>query len=61
MSRLFDREVNAEKESLKKNFRGLCKLPHAHETVCNKNERNKQRNKKKDSCVEMFLMEGGHL
>ena len=30
MSELFDKEVNAQKESLKKNFRGSRKLPHAH-------------------------------
>ena len=45
MSELFDKEVNAQKESLKKNFRGSRKLPHAHEKVCDENERNKQRNK----------------
>ena len=47
MSELFDKEVNAQKESLKKNFRGSRKLPYAHEKVCDENERNKQRNKKK--------------
>ena len=45
MSELFDKEVNAQKESLKKNFRGSRKLPYAHEKVCDENERNKQRNK----------------
>ena len=44
MSELFDKEVNAQKE-FEKNFRGSCKLPHAHEKVCDENERNKQRNK----------------
>ena len=51
MSESFDKEVNAQKESLKKNFRGSRKLPYAHEKVCDENERNKQtkkqRNKKK--------------
>ena len=47
MSELFDNEVNAQKDSLKKYFRGSRKLPHAHEKVCDENERNKQRNKKK--------------
>ena len=47
MNELFDKEVNAQKESLKKYFRGSRKLPHAHEKVCDENERNKQRNKKK--------------
>ena len=46
MSELFDKEVNAQKESLKKNFRGSRKLPYAHEKVCDENERNKQINKK---------------
>ena len=46
MSELFDKEVNAQKESLKKNFRGSRKLPYAHEKACDENERNKQRNKK---------------
>ena len=44
MSELFDKEVNAQKESLKKNFRGSRKLPHAHEKVCD--ERNKETKKK---------------
>ena len=45
MSELFDKEVNVQKESLKKNFRGLRRLPHAHEKVCDENERKKQTNK----------------
>ena len=48
MSELFDKEVNAQKESLKKNFQGSRELPHAHENVCDENERNKQINKKKN-------------
>ena len=47
MSELFDKEVNAQKESLNKNFRGSRKLPYAHEKVCDENERNKQTRKKK--------------
>ena len=51
MSELFEKEMNAQKESLRKSFRGSHKLPHAHEKVCDENERNKQtkkqRNKKK--------------
>ena len=42
MSELFDKEVNVQKESLKKNFRGSRKLLYAHEKVCDENERNKQ-------------------
>ena len=45
MNELFDKEVNAQKESLKKYFRGSCKLPYAHEKVCDENERNKQTKK----------------
>ena len=46
MSELFDKEVNAQKESLKKNFRGSRKLPYAHEKCAMKmKERNKQTNK----------------
>ena len=65
MSELFDKEVNAQKESLKKNFRGSRKLPYAHEKVCDENERNKQRNKetrrKNGARVKMFLVEGSPL
>ena len=61
MSELFDKEVNAQKESLKKNFRGSRKLPHAHEKVCDENETKKQRKKKNDACVKMFLVEGSPL
>ena len=45
MSELFDKEVNAQKESLKKYFRGSRKLPQAHEKVCDENETKKQRKK----------------
>ena len=63
MSELFDKEVNAQKESLKKNFRGSRKLPYAHEKVCDENERNKQtkkqRNKKKKRRARKMLLMGG--
>ena len=55
MSELFDKEVNAQKESLKKYFWGQRKLPLAHEKVCDENERKKRRVSK------IFLMEGGSL
>ena len=61
MSELFDKEVNAQKESLKKNFQGSRKLQQAREKVCDENERNKQRNKKKRCTRKNFLMEGGYL
>ena len=44
MSDLFDIQVNAQKE---KSIQGSRKLPQAHEKVCNENERNKQRRKKR--------------
>ena len=53
MSELFDKEVNAQKESLKKYFRGSRKLPQAHEKVCDENETKKQTKKqrKKTTCA----------
>ena len=61
MSELFDKEMNAQKESLKKNFRGSRKLPHAHEKVCDENERNKQIRKKKRRAPKIFLWSGRSL
>ena len=63
MSELFDKEVNAQKESLKKNFRGSRKLPQAHEKVCDENETKKQRKKEEvnDARVKMLLVEGSPL
>ena len=59
MSELFDKEVNAQKESLKKKLPGFTQAP---VKVCDENERNKQRNKKKnDARVKMFLVEGSPL
>ena len=58
MSELFDKEVNAQKESLKKNFQGSRKLPHAHEKVCDENERNKQE-KKNDGRLKYFCGQEG--
>ena len=40
MSELLDKQVNVQKESLK-NFQGSCKLPQAHEKVCDETERKK--------------------
>ena len=56
MSELFDKQVNAQKE---KTLWGSCKLPQAHEKVCDENERNKESisRRKNDVCVKMFLME----
>ena len=60
MSELFDKEVNTQKESLKKYYRGSRKLPQAHEKVCDENETKKQR-KKNDVRVKRFLVEGRPL
>ena len=35
--------MNAQKESLKKNFWGSRKLPHAHEKVCDENEQTRKK------------------
>ena len=56
MSELFDNEMNAQKESLKKKFQGSRKLPHAHEKGCDENERNK---KKDDGCLKYFCGQEG--
>ena len=40
MSELLDKQMNAQKESLKKYFWGSCKPT----KVCNENERNKEKN-----------------
>ena len=45
MSELLDKQVNAQKENLKKYFRGSRKLPQAHKKVCDENERNNQTKK----------------
>ena len=42
MSELLDKQVNAQKESLIKNFQGSCRFPQAHEKVCNENERRRK-------------------
>ena len=56
MSELFDKEVNAQKESLK-TFRGSRKLPQAHEKVCDDNKVIRKNN----APVKIFLIEGSPL
>ena len=56
MSELLDKQVHAQEE---KNFWGSCKLPQAHEKVCNKNETKKQ--EKNDTHVKMLFTEGSPL
>ena len=60
MSELFDKQVNAQKESLKNISGGHASSCKPMKKVCNKNERNKQ-TRKNDVCVKILLMEGGHL
>ena len=58
MSELLDKQVNAQKENLKKYFRGSRELPHAHEKVCNEDE---SRKKKKPRAPKIFLWAGRSL
>ena len=55
MSELVDKQVNVQKESLKKISGVHAKLPQAYKKVCDENERNKQRNKKNDGRLKYFL------
>ena len=54
MSELVDKQVNVQKESLKKTSGVHAKLPKAHEKVCDENERKKQKN---NGRLKYFLME----
>ena len=45
MSELVDKQVNVQKESLKKTSGVHAKFPQAHKKVCDENERNKQTRK----------------
>ena len=55
MSELVDKQVNVQKESLKKTSGVHAKLPQAHEKVCDENERNKQTTKKKRRAPKIFF------
>ena len=59
MSELVDKQVNVQKESLKKTSRVHAKLPQAHEKVCDENERKKQRNKEKKRRAPKIFFDGG--
>ena len=59
MSELVDKQVNVQKESLKKSSGVHAKLPQAHEKVYDENERKKQRKKRR--VPKIFLMEGRSL
>ena len=58
MSELVDKQVNVQKESLKKTFGVHAKLPQAHEKVCDENERNKE---KKRRVLKIFFVIGRSL
>ena len=58
MSELVDKQVNVQKESLKKTSGVHAKLPQAHENVCDENKRNKQTKKKKRQAPKIFF-DGG--
>ena len=53
MSELFDKEVNALKESLKK-LQGSCKLPHAHEKCAMKTK--EKIKKQKERCGHKIII-----
>ena len=61
MSELVDKQVNVQKESFKKASGVHAKLPQAHEKVCDENERNKQRKKKKRRAPKIFFVVGRSL
>ena len=62
MSELVDKQVNVQKESLKKTSGVHAKLPQAHEKVCDENERKKQGNKeKKRRAPKIFFVVGRSL
>ena len=56
MSELLDKQVNAQKENLKKYFQGSCELLQAQEKVCDEKEKEKN-----DAHVKMLLMVGSTL
>ena len=63
MSELVDKQVNVQKESLKKTSGIHAKLLQAHEKVCDENEKKKQTNKetkkqrkKNDGRLKYFLL-----
>ena len=56
MSELLDKQVNAQKENLKKYFQGSRELPHAHEKVCDEDE---SRKKKNDGRLKYFCGQEG--
>ena len=50
-----DKQMNAQKGSLKKYFQGSRKLLQAHKKVCDENE------SRKNESLEYFVMEGRSL
>ena len=58
MNELFNKQVNAQKESLK-NYRSSRRLPQAHGKLCDENESRIRR--KKRWAPKKFLIEGKSL
>ena len=58
MNELLDKQVNVQKESLKKTSGVHAKLPQAHEKVCDENEKNKE---KKRRAPKIFFGGGRNL
>ena len=59
MSELVDKQVNVQKENLKKTSGVHAKLLQAHEKVCDENERKKQRKKRR--APKIFFVVGRSL
>ena len=58
MSELLDKQVNTQKERLKKHFWGSRKHLQATKKVCDENETNKQ---EKTTHIKILFMEGSPL
>ena len=61
MSELVDKQVNVQKESLKKTSRVHANLPQAHKKCAMKMKEKKTNKEKKRRVPKIFLMEGRSL
>ena len=61
MSELFDKEVNAQKESLKKTSGVHASSRMPMEKCAMKMKKTNKETRKNDARIKMFLMEGGRL
>ena len=57
MSELLNKQVSVQKESLKK-FQGFTRSSHKPTKECDENERKKQRKKKNNYRVKIFVVKG---